>query len=80
MISFQDAAALGDPVSVASLVYQASALHALGRENEARRLVSEMKSNWPDANIASVFREYYEDEVHADDLIDRLIELGWDAN
>ncbi|MGI9372764.1 MAG: tetratricopeptide repeat protein [Hyphomicrobiales bacterium] len=75
--SFKEAAGYGDPVSIASLAYQAAALHALDRKAEGRAIVKTMMQNWPNANIAAVFSAYYKDPDQAADVIDRIVELGW---
>jgi len=75
--SFHQAAALGDPVSLASLAYQAAALHALGEEARGVSLIENINQNWPKANIAAVFDRYYRDPAHAADISDRMVALGW---
>lgn len=75
--AFETAAASGDPLSAPSLAYQAAALAAVGREQDARRKLDELNRAWPDAPLAAMLYGIHSRQENADAVLDRLRALGW---
>ncbi|PRY26946.1 Tfp pilus assembly protein PilF [Aliiruegeria haliotis] len=74
---FAAAAASGDPLSAPSLAYQAAAFAALGREQDAKRKLTELERAWPDAPLGAMLYGIHRDKADADAVLDRLRDLGW---
>ncbi|MEP4766454.1 MAG: hypothetical protein ABJY83_01020 [Roseibium sp.] len=77
LATLTDAAELGDPVSPVLASLRVAATHALGNQEEARKLASDLKKSWPDAPIDRVLLSFFRDPEHANALIWRLKDAGW---
>ncbi|MEL7045925.1 MAG: hypothetical protein AAGL66_13005, partial [Pseudomonadota bacterium] len=56
--TLDEAAALGDPLSAPSLAYQAAALAAAGRLQEARGKLDKLNKGWPNAPLEAMLRGF----------------------
>lgn len=74
---FREATQFGDPLSAPSLAYQAAALAALGRRQEALERLGELNRAWPGARLDEMLYGIYKDRANADMILDRLKALGW---
>lgn len=77
--SIDAAIALGGPVSELSLVYMASAKQAKGQTQEAKRLLAELAQTWPAFRPEIALPRFYANPEHANQVLDLLIQAGWDA-
>ncbi len=77
IIRFEEAKQLGDPLSAPSLAYATASLAALGREKEARSKLAELEQAWPEAPVDTMLKSIYQNDSHAEEVIDRLVALGW---
>ena len=78
--AFRGAAAAGPPVSPPSLVFLAVAHDHLGNSAEARRLVDELSTTWPDFATAFLVRRIFHSGTPlARDIDQRLAKNGYIA-
>jgi tetratricopeptide (TPR) repeat protein len=78
--SIQRAAELGNPVGAPSVMYEAAASQALGNFERASELVEELTENWPNFRPEFVVPDFYQSQIHTDQILDQLRAAGWKPN
>lgn len=78
--SFEAAAALGDPVSEFSLVFQAVSHEGAGNSEKARALVRELSRTYPDFDPERAMRAFYRDPEHVQHVMSFLDRAGWNPD
>jgi tetratricopeptide (TPR) repeat protein len=73
----REATQLGDPVAAPGLAYEAAALAALGRRQEALEKLGELTRAWPAARLDEMLYGIFKDRANADMVLDYLKALGW---
>jgi hypothetical protein len=74
---FREATQFGDPLAAPGLAYEAAALAALGRRQEALEKLDELTRAWPAARVDEMLYGIYKDRANADKVLDYLKALGW---
>jgi tetratricopeptide (TPR) repeat protein len=78
--AFRSAPEAGAPVSAPSLIFLAVAYDHIGEEAEARRLVQELTTTWPDFPTELLVRRiFHDDTVRTHDILERLEKKGLES-
>lgn len=75
--AFEAAPSAGAPVAAPSLIFLAVSQDHLGRPQEARRLIAEMQSTWPNFPAEFVIGRIFGTSDHAADVLSRLMKNGY---
>jgi tetratricopeptide (TPR) repeat protein len=75
--AFREARQFGDPLAPPGIAYEAAALAALGRRQEALEKLGELSRAWPEARVDEMLYSIHKDRANADMVLDYLKALGW---
>lgn len=75
--AFEDGNASGGPLSAPGVIYLAATYQALDRREDGKRLLTLLEESWPNIPVEAVLRRMHADAAQASDVIDRLVDLGW---
>lgn len=77
--AFEAAPSAGAPVAAPSLIFLAVSQSHLGRPQEAKRLIAEMQSTWPNFPADFMIGRIFGSSGYASDILSRLEELGYQS-
>ncbi|UWQ91253.1 hypothetical protein K3727_00030 [Rhodobacteraceae bacterium M382] len=75
--AFETAIQEGAPVSPPTLVFMAASYEGLGRLEEAKKTVAELRETYPEFRPDLVFPRFYRDPLHATAVLDAIGRVGW---